>query len=119
LYLKSFASIVWPSQEDRLSPRDALAKRSATVHSIAKTANNSSYTRVGLRWSYSTYANDTAVEDFLTRLQTLTVKEIEVFEIADETDIRADVEKCANGRLFQEMARNADERLSETAASRG
>jgi hypothetical protein len=31
----------------------------------------------------------------------------------------ADDEKCANGHLFQEIARNAGGRLSETATSRG
>jgi hypothetical protein len=30
------------------------------------------------------------------------VKEVEVFEIADETAFRTDIEKCANGRLFHE-----------------
>jgi hypothetical protein len=51
--------------------------------SDSRNANNSNYTRVGLRWNYSTYVNDTAVKNFLARLQKFTMKEIEVFEIAD------------------------------------
>jgi hypothetical protein len=45
--------------------------------------NRHSYTRIGTRWSNSAYANDTAFEDFLTGAEKFTVKEIEVFEIAD------------------------------------
>jgi hypothetical protein len=67
------------------------------------------------------YANDTAFKDFLTGAQCFTVKEIEVFEIADETALPADVEKCANGCLFRERARDAGAvaagRLWETQAS--
>jgi hypothetical protein len=46
-------------------------------------ANRDSYTRIGTRCSNSAYANDTAFEDFLTGAGEVTVKEIEVFEIAD------------------------------------
>jgi hypothetical protein len=47
-------------------------------------ANRNSYTCIGTRWSdYTTYANDTAVNDFFTGAEKFTVKEIEVFEIAD------------------------------------
>jgi hypothetical protein len=46
--------------------------------------------------------NDTAFEDFFTGAENFTVKEIEVFEIADETALPADGEKCANGRLLRE-----------------
>jgi hypothetical protein len=53
------------------------------------------------------YANDTACGNFLTGALNFTVKEIEVFEIADSTALPADVEKCVNGHLFQERARGA------------
>jgi hypothetical protein len=46
-------------------------------------ANRNSCTRIGTRWSDRTYANDTAFEVFLTCAEYFTVKEIEVFEIAD------------------------------------
>jgi hypothetical protein len=46
-------------------------------------ANRNSFTRFGTRWSNCAYANDTAFEDFLTGAHKFTVKEIEVFEIAD------------------------------------
>jgi hypothetical protein len=46
-------------------------------------ANRGSCTRIGTRWSDYAYANDTAFEYFLTGAATFTVKEIEVFEIAD------------------------------------
>jgi hypothetical protein len=46
-------------------------------------ANRDSHTRFGTRWSNCTYANDTAFNDFLTGAHNFTVKEIEVFEIAD------------------------------------
>jgi hypothetical protein len=46
-------------------------------------ANRNSSTRIGTHWGNCTYANDTAFEDFLTGAQNFTVKEIEVFEIAD------------------------------------
>jgi hypothetical protein len=69
--------------------------------------NTESYTKIGTRWSNTTYENDTTFEDFFTGAKKFTVKEIEVFEIADETALPADVEKCANGRLFQERVRNA------------
>jgi hypothetical protein len=62
-------------------------------------AHRDSYTRISNRWSDRTYANDTAFEDFLTGAEYFTVKEIEVFEIADEIVLPADVKKCANGRL--------------------
>jgi hypothetical protein len=45
--------------------------------------NRSSYTRFGTDWRYSVYANDTAFEYFFTGAEYFTVKEIEVFEIAD------------------------------------
>jgi hypothetical protein len=35
-----------------------------------------------------------------------TVKEIEVFKIADCMALPADVKKCANGRLLQRIARD-------------
>jgi hypothetical protein len=40
-------------------------------------------TQIGSRWIESAYANDTAFEYFLTGAYKFTVKEIEVFEIAD------------------------------------
>jgi hypothetical protein len=46
-------------------------------------ANRYSCTRIGTHWSDRTYANDTAFEYFLTGAEHFTVKEIEVFEIAD------------------------------------
>jgi hypothetical protein len=46
-------------------------------------ANRDSYTASGTHWSDSAYASDTAFEDFLTGADYFTVKEIEVFEIAD------------------------------------
>jgi hypothetical protein len=45
--------------------------------------NRDSYTRIGTGGSDCAYANDTAFKDFLTGAQYFTVKEIEVFEIAD------------------------------------
>jgi hypothetical protein len=45
--------------------------------------NRDSYTSIGTHWRNSAYANDTAFEDFLTGAYNFTVKEIEVFEIAD------------------------------------
>jgi hypothetical protein len=42
-----------------------------------------SYTRIGTRWSDSAYANDTSFEDIFTGAEEFTVKEIEVFNIAD------------------------------------
>jgi hypothetical protein len=65
-------------------------------------ANRNSCTRIGTRWSDRTYANDTAFEVFLTCAEYFTVKEIEVFEIADETALPADGEKCATECFFQE-----------------
>jgi hypothetical protein len=41
------------------------------------------YTRIGTRWNDSTYANDTAFETFFTGAEAFTVKEIEIFEIAN------------------------------------
>jgi hypothetical protein len=46
-------------------------------------ANRDSFTRFGTRWRNRVYANDTAFEHFLTSAEKFTVKEIEVFEIAD------------------------------------
>jgi hypothetical protein len=46
-------------------------------------ARRDSYTRIGTGWTNSAYANDTAFKDFLTAAEWFTVKEIEVFEIAD------------------------------------
>jgi hypothetical protein len=46
-------------------------------------ANRSSYTRIGTRYDDCTYMNDTAFEHFFTGAGYFTVKEIEVFEIAD------------------------------------
>jgi hypothetical protein len=85
---------------------------------LVSDANRDHYSRFGTRYSNSAYANDIAFEDFLTGAQYFTVKEIEVFEIADETVLPADVKKCANGRLFQERATEtgvrAAGRLQET-----
>jgi hypothetical protein len=44
------------------------------------------------------YANNTAIDFPFTGAPRFTVKEIEVFEITDETDRPTDREKCANGR---------------------
>jgi hypothetical protein len=46
-------------------------------------ATNYSDIRLGTRWSDRTYANDTAAADFFTDAENFTVKEIEVFKIAD------------------------------------
>jgi hypothetical protein len=82
--------------------------------------NRNSHTKIGTLYSDSAYANDTAFEDFLTGAEKFTVKEIEVFEIADYTALPADVKKSANGCLFQERARDAGAgatgRLWETQA---
>jgi hypothetical protein len=45
--------------------------------------NSNSFTHLGNLWSDDTYMNDTAVNDFFTGSSNFTVKEIEVFEIAD------------------------------------
>jgi hypothetical protein len=47
------------------------------------TANKDSVTRIATHWSNCAYANDTAFGDFLTGAGEFTVKEVEVFEIAD------------------------------------
>jgi hypothetical protein len=87
---------------------------------VCDNCNRNSVTRIGTRWSDSTYANDTAFEDFLPGTEEFTVKQIEVFEIADYTALPADVKTCANGRLFQERVRDAGAgaagRLRETQA---
>jgi hypothetical protein len=47
-------------------------------------AHRDSWTHIGTHWeSNCTYANDTAFEYFLTGAREFTVREIEVFEIAD------------------------------------
>jgi hypothetical protein len=46
-------------------------------------ANRESYTRIGTHWDDCADANDTAFEYFFTGAEKFTVKEIEVFEIAD------------------------------------
>jgi hypothetical protein len=52
-------------------------------------------------------ANDTAFENFFTGAHNLTVKEIEVFQIADSKALPADVEEGANGPLLRGIARDA------------
>jgi hypothetical protein len=46
-------------------------------------ARTRSFTHIDINWSGRTYANDTAVEYFFTGAFNFTIKEIEVFEIAD------------------------------------
>jgi hypothetical protein len=46
-------------------------------------ANRDSFTWIGTRWGDRVYANDTTFESFLTGAEYFTVKEINVFEIAD------------------------------------
>jgi hypothetical protein len=46
-------------------------------------ANRNSFIHIGTRWSDRVYANDTAFCDFFTGAVNFTVKEIEMFEIAD------------------------------------
>jgi hypothetical protein len=46
-------------------------------------ANTHSFSHLGTRYGDGTYANDTAFDYFFTRGERFTVKEIEVFEIAD------------------------------------
>jgi uncharacterized coiled-coil protein SlyX len=80
-------------------------------------ANNHSSAAIGTHDSLvgdRTYANDTAFEYFLTSACDFTVKEIEVFEIADYTALPADVQKGVNGCFFQERARDAAGRPWET-----
>jgi hypothetical protein len=81
-------------------------------------ANRNSVARIDTCWSGRTYTNDTAFEDFLTGAVTFTVKEIEVFEIADSMALSADVTKCANGCLFQEMTRDVDRHLRGDSSRR-
>jgi hypothetical protein len=45
--------------------------------------NTDNITRIGTNWSDSMYANDTAFENCFTGAEMFTVKEIEVFEIAE------------------------------------
>jgi hypothetical protein len=59
-------------------------------------ANKTTHTRIGTHWSDCVYANDTAFEDFFMGAEKFTVKEIEIFEIADEAAFPAEVKKCAN-----------------------
>jgi hypothetical protein len=73
-------------------------------------ANRYSYTHFGIRWSNCAYANDTALEHFLTGAEKFTVKESKVFENAALTTLPADIKKCANGCLFQEREREMQER---------
>jgi hypothetical protein len=54
-------------------------------------------------------ATATSVKDFLTG--SVTVKEIEVFQIVDETALPFDIEKYANVRSFREMAGEAGDFL--------
>jgi hypothetical protein len=68
--------------------------------------NRDSQTRPRNWRSNSTQANDTAFQDFLTVAGKFTVKDVEVFEFAGETELPADVEKNANERLFRETTRN-------------
>jgi hypothetical protein len=65
----------------------------------------SSYTRIGIRCGDLAYANDSPAVDFVMGAINSHVKEIEVFWIADEAARPADLEKCVNGSLFQEMGR--------------
>jgi hypothetical protein len=81
--------------------------------------NNKSDTSFGTRWSVRAYSNDTAVAVIFTGAEAFTVKSIEVFEIADKTALPADLKKCADERLLQEMTGNAGGRLFEAATSRG
>jgi hypothetical protein len=46
----------------------------------------------------------------------LTVKKMEVFQISDEVTLPADLEKCANERLFPEMARNVTRNIASGKA---
>jgi hypothetical protein len=46
------------------------------------------------------------------------MKEVAIVEIADSTALPADLEKCVNGYLLQEMAGNTGGFLSEAATSR-
>jgi hypothetical protein len=57
-------------------------------------ANRDSYTLIG---GDRTYANDTAFEYFFTGAQNFTVKEIEVFTIADSTTFPADLKNARMG----------------------
>jgi hypothetical protein len=59
-----------------------LGTAKAAVYDNCNT-NRDSFTCIGTHWSDCEYANDTAFEDFLTGAEKFTVKEIEVFEIAD------------------------------------
>jgi hypothetical protein len=48
--------------------------------------NRSSFTRIGTQWGNRVYANDTPFEEFFTGAHNFTVKDIEVFEISEETN---------------------------------
>jgi hypothetical protein len=50
-------------------------------------ANRYSHIRIGTNWSDRTYANDTPFGNFLTGAYKFTVKQIEVFEIADYSEV--------------------------------
>jgi hypothetical protein len=77
----------------------------------AAATHRGSYAHFDTDWSDSVYANDTSFDNFFTGAVNFTVKEIEVCEIADSTALPVYLKKCANGRLFQEMARDAGGRL--------
>jgi hypothetical protein len=53
-------------------------------------ANRDSWTQIGTNWSDRMYANDTGFANFFTGAENFTVKEIEVFQIADSTALPAD-----------------------------
>jgi hypothetical protein len=70
-------------------------------------------------FAHSVYTNYTDFEDFFTIAVEFTVKEIEVFKIADETALPADVKKGANGCWFREMAGNVFRGSAGKALSSG
>jgi hypothetical protein len=67
-------------------------------------ANRKSYAHSA---THSKHANDTAIGNLFTGREYVTVKEIEVFEIAGEMALRIDVENCRNGCVVRERARDA------------
>jgi hypothetical protein len=70
-------------------------------------ANIVSYTQIGTQWNNSAYVKCNAFKDFFTGAVEFTMKGMKVFAIADSTTLPANVEKCANGRVLHERARDA------------
>jgi hypothetical protein len=64
-------------------------------------------TTIGTHWSHCADASNTDFEVSFTSVEEFTMNKMEIFEIADETALPANVKKCASGCSFQEIVRDA------------